>query len=184
MATTQAATASREDIDRIIHADHWDPFQVLGQHETAVDRKPARVVRAFLPHAAKAWVVDLSGGEPGTQATMERVHDDGFFEAVFPGRAKHFPYRLAVENHEGHAWEFVDPYQFGPVLTDFDLHLLGEGTHLRNFEKLGAHLIDHEGIRGVHFSVWAPNARRVSVIGNFNHWDGRIHPMRSRGSGG
>ncbi len=184
MATTQAATASREDIDRIIHADHWDPFQVLGQHETAVDRKPARVVRAFLPHAAKAWVVDLSGGEPGSRTAMERIHDDGFFEAVFPGRAKHFPYRLAVENHEGHAWEFVDPYQFGPVLTDFDLHLLGEGTHLRNFEKLGAHLIDHEGIRGVHFSVWAPNARRVSVVGNFNHWDGRIHPMRSRGSGG
>jgi 1,4-alpha-glucan branching enzyme len=184
MATTQAATASREDIERIIHADHWDPFQVLGQHETAVDRKAARVVRAFLPHAAKAWTIDLSGGEPGARAAMERVHDDGFFEALFPGRAKHFPYRLAVENHEGHAWEFVDPYQFGPVLTDFDLHLLGEGTHLRNFEKLGAHLIDHEGIRGVHFSVWAPNARRVSVIGNFNHWDGRIHPMRSRGSGG
>ncbi len=146
MATTQAATASREDIDLIIHANHWDPFQVLGQHETAVDRKAARVVRAFLPDAAKAWVVDLAGGEPGKRAAMERVHPDGFFEAVFPGRAKHFPYRLAVENHEGHSWEFVDPYQFGPVLTDFDLHLLGEGTHYRNFEQLGAHLIDARGL--------------------------------------
>ena len=184
MATTRVPTASSEDIDRIIHADHWDPFLVLGQHETTVERKPARVVRAFLPHAAKAWVVDLANGEPGLRTPMDRVHDDGFFEAVFPGRAAAFAHRLAVENQEGHAWEFVDPYRFGPVLTDFDLHLLGEGTHLRNFEKLGAHLIEHEGIRGVHFSVWAPNARRVSVIGNFNHWDGRVTPLRSRGSGG
>ena len=79
---------------------------------------------------------------------MDRFHDDGFFELVVPGRTKDFPYRLALENHEGHSWEFVDPYQFGPVLTDFDLHLLGEGTHLRNFEKLGAHLIEARGDQG------------------------------------
>ena len=77
---------------------------------------------------------------------MERIHPDGFFEAVFPDRPDAFPYRLAVENHEGHSWEFVDPYQFGPVLTDFDLHLLGEGTHYRNFERLGAHLRDARGV--------------------------------------
>jgi 1,4-alpha-glucan branching enzyme len=184
MATTQAATSSPADIESIVHSDHWDPFLVLGQHETTIDGKPARVVRAFLPEADKAWVVDLAKGEPGVRVAMERVHADGFFEAVFPGRAKPFAYRLAVVNPEGHGWEFVDAYAFGRVLTDYDLHLLGEGTHLRNFEKLGAHIIDHEGFRGVHFAVWAPNARRVSVIGNFNHWDGRRHPMRSLGSGG
>ncbi len=70
------------------------------------------------------------------------------------------------------------------MLTDFDLHLLGEGTHYRNFDRLGAHLIEHEGYRGVHFAVWAPNAMRVSVVGNFNHWDGRRHPMRNLGTTG
>ena len=79
---------------------------------------------------------------------MESIHPDGFFVASFPTRPAPFPYRLAVENHEGHTWEFVDPYQFGPVLTDFDLHLLGEGTHYRNFERLGAHLRTHEGVTG------------------------------------
>jgi 1,4-alpha-glucan branching enzyme len=184
MATTPAPTVSRADIDQIVHADHWDPFLILGQHETKVDGKPARVIRAFLPEAAEAWVVDLSQGEPGGRLPLERVHEAGLFEAVFPGRVQPFAYRLAVVNHEGHGWEFVDAYTFGPVLTEYDLHLLGEGTHLRNFEKLGAHLITHEGFRGVHFAVWAPNARRVSVIGDFNHWDGRRHMLRSRGSGG
>jgi 1,4-alpha-glucan branching enzyme len=184
MATTPAPTVSQADIDQIVHADHWDPFQILGQHETKVDGKPARVIRAFLPEAAEAWVVDLTKGEPGSRLPLERVHEAGLFETVFPGRVQPFAYRLAVVNHEGHGWEFVDAYAFGPVLTEYDLHLLGEGTHLRNFEKLGAHLITHEGFRGVHFAVWAPNARRVSVIGDFNHWDGRRHMLRSRGSGG
>ena len=109
---------------------------------------------------------------------------DGFFVAVFSERSQPFPYRIKVENHEGHSWDFVDPYPFGPVLTDFDLHLLGEGTHYRNYERLGAHLQTHRGFRGVHFAVWAPNAQRVSVIGNFNHWDGRRHPMGNRGATG
>jgi 1,4-alpha-glucan branching enzyme len=177
-------TARRDDIDRIVHADHWDPFGVLGPHEAKVDGKAVRTIRAFLPEAHRAWVVDLAGGEPGTRVAMERTHPDGFFERVFPDRGRAFPYRLVVEDHDGHAWEFVDPYQFGPVLTDFDLHLLGEGTHFRNYEKLGAHVREHQGFRGVHFAVWAPNALRMSVIGNFNHWDGRRHPLRSCGPTG
>ena len=142
------------------------------------------VIRAFLPEARTAWVVDLLRGEPGELVPMERLHPDGLFQAVFSDRAEPFMYRLKIENHEGHQWEIVDPYQFGPVLTDFDLHLLGEGTHLRNYERLGAHLRTHEGFRGVHYAVWAPNAERVSVTGNFNHWDGRRHPMRNRGATG
>ncbi len=184
MSTITLPTAAREDIDRIIHADHWDPFAVLGQHELVIDKKPARVIRAFLPEAVDAWVIDITKGDPGVRVPLERVHSDGFFEAVFPNRTEPVKYRLGVMNHEHHSWEFIDAYSFTPVLTEFDLHLLGEGTHLRNFEKLGAHIVTHEGVRGVHFAVWAPNARRVSVVGNFNHWDGRRHPLRVRGSGG
>lgn len=181
---TPTPTLSPEQIDLIVHANHWDPFQVLGSHVVEVDGAPALAVRAFLPEARAAWLIDLSKGEPGTRLPLERVHPDGLFERLFPGRNRAFPYRLAVENHEGHAWQFVDAYQFGPVLTDFDLHLLGEGTHYRNFERLGAHLREHEGVRGVHFAVWAPNAARVSVVGDFNHWDGRRHTMRNTGATG
>ena len=178
-------TAGADDVNQLVHANHWNPFLVLGPHEVEIKGAgPSLAVRAFFPEARSAWVVDLAKGEPGTKIPMERIHPDGLFEAVAPGRAKRFPYRLAVENHEGHAWQVVDPYAFGPVLTDYDLHLLGEGTHYRNFERLGAHLVDHEGFRGVHFAVWAPNAMRVSVVGNFNHWDGRRHALRNTGSTG
>ena len=141
-------------------------------------------VRAFLPSAVRAWVVDLTKGEPGVRVEMEKVHPAGFYIHIFADRAEFTPYRLAVEDHDGHAWDFVDPYQFRPVLGDLDLHLLAEGTHYRNFERLGAHIVTHDGFKGVNFAVWAPNARRVSVIGNFNHWDGRRHPMRTRGDSG
>jgi 1,4-alpha-glucan branching enzyme len=173
-------------IDQIVYADHWNPFSILGPHEVASggDGKKAWAIRAFLPEARAAWVVDLTGGEPGKLVPMDRLHDAGFFQAIIPTHPKPIPYRLAVENGEGHRWDFVDPYALGPVLTDFDLHLLSEGTHYRNYERLGAHLRTHNGFRGVHFAVWAPNAQRVSVIGNFNHWDGRRHPMSNLGSSG
>jgi 1,4-alpha-glucan branching enzyme len=183
-STPTALLTNPSDVDLLIHAAHWDPFSILGLHSVAFGKASGQVVRALLPDAQRAWVVDLSGGEPGVRVEMHRTRDEGFYEAAFRDRKERFPYRLAVENHEGHGWEFVDPYQFGPVLTDFDLHLLGEGTHYKNYERLGAHLRMHEGFQGVHFAVWAPNAQRVSVVGNFNHWDGRRHPMRSCGQGG
>ncbi len=184
--STPVSTTSQSEIDLIVHGNHWDPFAVLGLHELPPDPAVANswVVRAFLPEAESAWVVDLAQGEPGQRTPMERIHPDGFFVCRFAGRKSRFPYRLRVENGEGHSWDFVDPYLFGPVLTDFDLHLLGEGTHYRNYERLGAHLRTHEGFRGVHFAIWAPNAARVSVIGNFNHWDGRRHPLGNRGATG
>ncbi len=184
--TEPAAMTSTQDIDLIVQANHWDPFSILGPHAVPGGNGAAGawVIRAFLPEARSAWVVDLARGQSGQAIAMERRHPDGFFVAELAGRSESPRYRFRVENHEGHLWEFVDPYAFGPVLTDFDLHLLGEGTHYRNYERLGAHLREHEGIRGVHFAVWAPNAQRVSVVGNFNHWDGRRHPMRSRGSSG
>ncbi|MBV8265362.1 MAG: 1,4-alpha-glucan branching enzyme, partial [Planctomycetaceae bacterium] len=184
LTTMSAATLPLHDINLLIHVDHWNPFSVLGPHETSLGETKVRVVRAFLPEAREAWVVDLSQGEPGVRISMDRIHPDGLFECVFPDCRGPFPYHLALEDYEGYSSEFVDAYQFGPVLTDFDLHLLGEGTHYRNFERLGAHIREHEGVRGVHFAVWAPNAMRVSVIGDFNRWDGRRHPMRSCGSSG
>ncbi len=184
--TSPVETTLQTDIDLIVYGSHWDPFSVLGLHEVAgkPDGSPSWVIRGFLPEARAAWVVDLSKGEPGEWVPMEKIHPDGFYTAIFPGRKTVFPYRFGVENQEGHKWDFVDPYFFGPVLTDFDLHLLAEGTHYRNYERLGAHLQTHRGFRGVHFAVWAPNAERVSVVGNFNHWDGRRHPMGNRGATG
>jgi 1,4-alpha-glucan branching enzyme len=110
---------------------------------------------------------------------MVRRHPDGLFEArlALDGRAPNFGYRFRVLSRTG-TRDVVDPYQFGQVLSDYDLHLFSEGTHLRAWEKFGAHLMTVGHFTGVHFAVWAPNAQRVSVIGDFNGWDGRVHPMR------
>jgi 1,4-alpha-glucan branching enzyme len=173
------ATAPGEEIEMILHAEHADPFHVLGAHPVHLKGKPAIAIRAFVPDAAELWVLRETGTFP-----LQRIHAEGFFEAVFPSESQIFPYRLRAQNADGHQWDFDDPYRFPPVLTDFDLHLLTEGTHYDAYEKLGAHLREMEGVRGVVFAVWAPNARRVSVVGDFNHWDGRRHLMRVRGGSG
>ncbi len=178
-------TAPRAEIDLILRADHSDPFHVLGAHPVKVDGKPAIAIRAFLPDAAKVWVI--RGAETGAssgQTPLERVHPQGFFEGVFPGETQPFPYRFRIEDDGGQVRETDDPYRFPPVLSDFDLHLLGEGAHFKAYEKLGAHPTAVAGVEGVVFAVWAPNARRVSVVGDFNNWDGRRHPMRVRGGSG
>jgi 1,4-alpha-glucan branching enzyme len=109
---------------------------------------------------------------------MARIHPAGVFEARFSRRRSLFPYRLKVKARDGGTTVVDDPYRFPSTLSDDDLHLFGEGTHYRAYEKLGAHCTTVEGIRGVVFAVWAPNARRVSVVGDFNQWDGRVHAMR------
>ncbi len=178
-----APTVPREVIDHLVHANFWDPFSVLGSHRVEASGKSTRVVRAFLPQAERAWVVPIRKGSPGARIPLRRIHPDGLFESEVSDHADPSPYRLAIENHEGYSWEAEDPYRFGPVLTDYDLHLLGEGTHYKSYEKLGAHVRTHEEVKGVHFAVWAPNALRVSVVGNFNHWDGRRHPLRACSGG-
>ena len=115
---------------------------------------------------------------------MKRLHKDGFFEALIRNKSEIFPYRLKKTDGSGNARTIVDPYSFLPVLSDFDLYLMAEGTHYNQYEKLGAHEMTVEGVEGVFFAVWAPNALRVSVIGDFNDWDGRRHMMRMRGSTG
>jgi 1,4-alpha-glucan branching enzyme len=115
---------------------------------------------------------------------MKRLHRDGFFEVAVEGKARIFPYRLKKTDGSGKTIVFVDPYSFMPVLSDFDLQLIAEGTHEDQYEKLGAHELTLNGVEGVVFAVWAPNAIRVSVVGDFNQWDGRRHMMRVRGSTG
>jgi 1,4-alpha-glucan branching enzyme len=152
-----------------------DPFGVLGRHETRLDGRPALAFRTMQPAAAR---VELLLGDRALP--MARVRPEGLFEGVVPLDGTHpadVPYRFRV--HEGESVrDLVDPYQFGPILEQFDLHLLSEGTHYRAWEKLGSRRMTVAGVTGVHFAVWAPNAQRVSVIGDFNRWDGRTHVMR------
>jgi 1,4-alpha-glucan branching enzyme len=168
-------------IKLILNANHADPFQVLGNHIVAEEGIKAIAIRAFLPQAREAWAIDIR-----TKDTyrMEKIHKDGFFEAIVTEKDDIFPYRIKIEPFDGAPCEFHDPYSFLPVLTDFDLHLFGEGNHYKVYEKLGAHITKINGVAGVHFAVWAPNARSVSVIGDFNSWDGRRHPMRMLGFSG
>jgi 1,4-alpha-glucan branching enzyme len=161
------------NISAVAEGTSDDPFGVLGPHATGVGSR-ATVIRAIQPGASHVDVVAGADVWP-----MER-RVDGLFEVTIKGSADvpaAAPYRLRVRDADG-TRDIVDPYQFGQVLPDFDLHLFGEGTHYRAWEKLGSHRMTIAGVAGVHFAVWAPNARRVSVIGDFNRWDGRVHAMR------
>ena len=170
----------QENIRRIIAGKCGDPFSVLGMHCKKDGRGTSIEVRAFLPDTEKAWVVD---DDSGTQYPMKKIHTQGFYLLRLE-REKVFSYHLGMKNNDGGISERNDPYAFGRILTDYDLHLIGEGNHYKKYEKLGAHITDINGITGVHFGVWAPNATSVSVIGDFNCWDKRRHPMRSLGLSG
>lgn len=173
--------APAAEIELILQAEHSDPFHILGAHPIEAEGQQLLAVRAFQPRAKHLSVL-FEEGLPETPAT--RVHPAGFFEAVipFPGRMPR--YRLRVEYPDGTSEVIHDAYSFPPLLTDFDLHLISEGTHYLKYTKLGAHVREVNATRGVQFAAWAPNARRVSVVGDFNHWDGHLHPMRSRGATG
>lgn len=165
-------------VNAIISADHPDPFSFLGMHQDAEDGR--LVVRTFMPGASSVRVVDARDGRD--LGDLSPVHPDGLFAGQVSAEGQ-TPYRLLVTAN-GDEVEMEDPYRFPPALSDYDLHLIGEGTHYRNYDKLGAHLTKLEGVQGVSFAVWAPNARRVSVVGDFNNWDGRRHPMRLHPSNG
>ncbi len=164
------------DADAIIAGHHPDPFSVLGLHEV----EGRLTVRAYFPGADAVDVLDAKSGRK--VAALAHIRE-GFFEGAVPRRKARFAYRFALTKGADH-WEQGDPYGFGPVLGELDEHLIGEGAHLTLWRVLGAHLMTHEGVAGTHFAVWAPNASRVSVIGQFNGWDGRRNPMRKRGQTG
>jgi 1,4-alpha-glucan branching enzyme len=158
--------------EAIVNGRHADPFNYLGPHF----EDDAPVVRVFLPDAATVKVVD----DAGQVSELPRIHEAGLFAGRVASGDQH--YRLQARYGDREV-EMEDAYRFPPILSDLDLYLLGEGTHLELYDKLGAHLMRHDGVDGVAFAVFAPNARRVSVVGDFNLWDGRRHAMRARGHG-
>ncbi len=169
-----------------------DPFAVLGMHRVDVQYGSAETtnaisVRVFAPFAESVAVRALDTDEV---IPLQRIHPEGFFEAIVWHRTEPFPYRVLMTAN-GATKEFYDPYAFPLLLSDFDLHLIAEGNHFRLWQVLGAHIVElpaplgvSEMVRGVRFAVWAPNAQRVSVVGDFNRWDGRVHPMRFRHEAG
>ena len=175
------------ELEVLARAEHGEAFRLLGPH--MVEREGGRriLVRTIQPYATAVSVV-LSSGETIPAKRLELGDGaDGIFEALMPPACQYLEardYRLRIQWDNGSVSEVPDAYAFPPVLTDFDLHLLGEGSHWQGYEKMGAHVREIAGVRGVQFAVWAPNALRVSVVGDFNRWDGRVHAMRARGNSG
>jgi 1,4-alpha-glucan branching enzyme len=169
VAARKPESLSPLDIDAIVSGRHSNPFSVLGLHQKGKDW----LARCFVPGATSV----VAEGTP-----LKSIHDAGLFEGTIKLKSRH-PIKLVCANASG-TWEIIDPYSFGPVLGPMDDYYLGQGNHLRLYDKLGAHLMTHEGYDGVHFAVWAPNAARVSVVGDFNNWDGRRHTMRNRAETG
>ncbi|MCP5420233.1 MAG: 1,4-alpha-glucan branching protein GlgB [Gammaproteobacteria bacterium] len=171
---------SKTLIDAIVTGEHGDPFAVLGMHPAGPGG--TWVVRAFLPSVDRVQVLHHDTG--AVAGDLERIHPEGLFAGALDSQYRErFAYRLRV-TRDGHTWDMDDPYGFLTVLGDLDVHLMGEGAHLRPYEKLGSHLTELGGVSGATFAVWAPNAKRVAVVGDFNDWDGRRHPMRLRGGVG
>ncbi len=175
MTTAQLAPPA-DEIARLARGEHHDPHSILGAHLAP----GGTVVRAFHPDASGAELVAPNGG----RAPMEPM-GQGLWAGLVPDLAPgQFGYRLSFTFSDGNSWEHEDPYRFGPSLGDVDLHLIGEGTHERLYDVLGAHPREHESVTGVSFAVWAPNARSVRIVGDFDRWDGRLMPMRSMGASG
>ncbi len=141
------------------------------------------VVRAFLRDAEQCEVIDYEA-DPEKRYPLKKIKEEGFFEGVIEGRSESFAYRLRTVQKNGEIRQFHDPYCYLPTVTERDLYLFNAGNEHRIYNKLGAHIRTYGDVRGVSFAVWAPSARRVSVVGDFNHWDGRYNPMRSLGSSG
>src|SRR5579863_4480162 len=160
------------EIEAILNGTHGDPFSVLGPHQSA----GAWEVRAFLPQAMDAAVM-----LDGVLHPMQKTRSEGFFAATIP----HDPgrYKLRLTLWSGEQADIDDPYRFPRLISDFDLHIHGEGTQYESYRTMGAHPVECEGVQGVRFAVWAPNAEVVSVVGDFNDWDERRHPLRARTGG-
>jgi len=170
-------TLTENEINSIINATCHDPFSILGMHKKKKDDNDVISVRVFFPDAK---IIKIVGNNNTVKA--EQIHT-GLFEAIFE-RDSFFPYRINI-TYNGIDWlTYDDAYRLPPVLSDVDLYLFSEGTNIKAYTSLGAHIRVLESIKGTFFAVWAPNAKRVSIVGDFNHWDGRRNIMRSRGESG
>ena len=174
-------TISAEQVEAIVRNLHHDPFQILGPHELEVNGHKNWVVRAFVPDSTEVYLLNPETGE---EYPMRSAHNEHFFEVVLPGPEEIFMYQYRIVATSGHERFVYDPYFFLPQMGELDLYLFGQGDHHKIYEKLGAHPMEVNSVQGVYFSVWAPNARNVSVIGNFNVWHGGKHQMRVLGSSG
>ena len=172
MKSFEIAGLPSDEVKNFLAGTHSDPFRVLGPHGVGDDLE----IRVFRPDARKIEIV--LDGHAGKPVTAERIQQDGFFCATLPGATRDFTYRLRVTKWDGSEQLTRDPYQYGPLMGEVDLHLFAEGQHWKIYEKFGAHLRTIGDAAGVYFAVWAPNAQRVSVVGDFNGWDGRVNPMR------
>ena len=181
MPARQTLTAA--EIDALVHARHPEPRSLLGYHEIARrSGEPACMVRVLEPDAER---VEVTWDDPAeAPVRLKRIHEVGLFEGRVPHRRPISPYRLRIGYRNGALHLKHDAYYFSPQLTDYDLYLFGEGNHHSIHHKLGAHPTELDGLAGTRFAVWAPNAERVSVVGPFNHWDGRRHAMQLRGASG
>jgi len=178
MKAFEIAGVPRDEIYRFVRGLHSDPFSVLGPHKVGDDVE----IRVFLPDAHAIEVV--LDREPDKPIAAERSDEEGFFCATISVAERDVPYHLCVVKSDGSEERTRDPYQYGPIMGDVDLHLFSEGQHWKIYEKFGAHLRTIGDASGVYFAVWAPNAERVSVVGDFNDWDGRVNPMRKLLSAG
>jgi 1,4-alpha-glucan branching enzyme len=164
------------EIELVVRREHADPHNVLGAHPS----NGGVVVRAFRPAAEKV----LARPDGGEAVTLEQRHPAGLFEGRVDGAELPLSYELEVSYPDGNTFTLLDPYAFPPTVGELDLHLAGEGRHEEVYERLGAHVRELDGVPGTAFAVWAPSARAVSVVGDFNGWDGRLNPMRSLGASG
>jgi 1,4-alpha-glucan branching enzyme len=180
--TRGARGVSPADLARLVSGEHADPHSILGAHGAIIGGKEGVVVRALVPGAARVECCLETGDVCQMSREAEGLAD--VYEVFLPGKMLPIAYRFHVYYPDGAVWDRGDPYRFLPTLGDVDLHLFNEGTHRELWKKLGAHVRAMDGVHGVSFGVWAPNARRVSVVGDFCGWDGRILPMRMMGSSG
>jgi 1,4-alpha-glucan branching enzyme len=172
MKAFEIAGLPPDEVNRFVAGEHSDPFRVLGPHRVGDDLE----IRVFRPDARKIEIVLDQHPEEPTAA--QKIQQDGFFCAIVRNATRDLPYHIRITAWDGSHYLTRDPYQYGPIMGEVDLHLFAEGQHWKIYEKFGAHVRMIGDAAGVYFAVWAPNAQRVSVVGDFNGWDGRVNPMR------
>lgn len=182
MRHVMTTTASLNELFQIVNVEHREPHHILGMHLVEKQGKKVISIRAFIPTASEIIVIDEENNM--NYYEMQKIHDDGFFEVNINERADFFSYQLKITDFDGNCWTTYDAYSFLPTISEYDRYLFGAGTHYRIFEKLGANFATMQGVQGVAFGVWAPSAKTVSVIGDFNNWDARRNPMRLLGESG
>src|SRR3954471_12299697 len=181
-ADARSYEPSAHQLARLMAGEHSHPHEILGAHAATFQKRQGVVIRALMPDAVRCECLLDDGDE--LEMSLIASGTSNCFSVFVPDATFPISYRFRFHLADGTSWERGDPYRFLPTISELDLHLFNEGTHRQLWKKLGANLRTLDGVEGVAFAVWAPNARRVSVVGDFNRWDGRVYPMRVLGSSG